>query len=349
MSTSSPSVDVSLVLFLSTIFSWELIRNFRLRLHYEHSYWQERRGRTRVEHEMKRLTEVQLKTTEGFFVQPIGTIYSCFRQCVGTPRQGKLAPSSRATLTLDTNMSPESLDGLEEFSHVWLTFQFHLNTNSLKEARAFKGAYTSNNTNSKFTFTAKITPPMLKEKKGVLATRSPHRPNPLGVTLARIERIDKMKRKVYLSSCDLVQGTPVLDIKPYVPSYDTVDDFRIPDWIQETIGTRNTVVVSDKARNDVFRIQKKLKQYKNEHELFLKALVETLEADVRSKFQTKRRITDAVNGIYVDVPFDETIVQYFWIEDRVMEIGNILSLSEYNALGNIGIISADALLEGTRM
>jgi tRNA (Thr-GGU) A37 N-methylase len=54
---------------------------------------------------------------------------------------------------------------------------------------------------------------MLKEKKGVLATRSPHRPNPVGVTLAKIERVDKSKRKVYLSACDLVDGTPILDLK----------------------------------------------------------------------------------------------------------------------------------------
>lgn len=103
------------------------------------AYWAERRGRTRVEQEMRRLTQVQLNTTEGFFVQPIGRIDSCYRQCVGTPRQGALCPSSRACLTLTVNMSPESLDGLEEFSHVWLTFKFHLNTNTLKEARAFSG------------------------------------------------------------------------------------------------------------------------------------------------------------------------------------------------------------------
>jgi tRNA (adenine37-N6)-methyltransferase len=88
---------------------------------------------------MKKLSEVQLNTSEGFFVQPIGHIESCYRQCVGTPRQGMLVPSSRASLVLTTNMSPESLDGLDEFSHVWLTFKFHLNTNTLKEAKAFSG------------------------------------------------------------------------------------------------------------------------------------------------------------------------------------------------------------------
>jgi tRNA (Thr-GGU) A37 N-methylase len=97
-----------------------------------------------VEQEMKKLAEVQLNTSEGFFVQPIAMIESCYRQCVGTPRQGALVPASRATLILASNMSPESLDGLDEFSHIWLTFKFHLNTNTLKEAKAFGGRADSN-------------------------------------------------------------------------------------------------------------------------------------------------------------------------------------------------------------
>ena len=73
-------------------------------------------------------------------------------------------PSSRASLTLTRNVSPESLVGLEEFSHVWIAFKFHLNTNTLKESKAFT---------SRSTFNAKITLPMLKRKMGVFATRSP--------------------------------------------------------------------------------------------------------------------------------------------------------------------------------
>lgn len=58
---------------------------------------------------------------------------------------------------------------------------------------------------------------MLKERVGIFCTRSPHRPNPVGITLAKIERVDKQTRTVHLSGIDLVDGTPVLDIKPYVP------------------------------------------------------------------------------------------------------------------------------------
>jgi len=175
---------------------------------------------------MRRITKHQLKTDVGFFVQPIGTLRSCYRHCIGTPRQGLLVPSSRATIVLSSNMSPESMDGLSEFSHVWLSFQFHLNTNTLKEAKAFKGVVEDSSLDVRgrraYTFSAKITPPMLKEKKGVLATRSPHRPNPVGLTLARIDRVDMTMRSIHLTACDLVDGTPILDIKPYVPAYDNI-------------------------------------------------------------------------------------------------------------------------------
>lgn len=321
----------------------ELLRHFVKHRHFENAYWGERRGRIRVEQEMRRLTEIQLNTTDGFFVQPVANIQSCFRQCVGTPRQGMLVPSSRCSLVLCSNVSPEALDGLEEFSHVWLTFSFHLNTNRLKEARAFAG--TVKNDSRKYTFTAKITPPMLKEKKGVFSTRSPHRPNPIGVTLAKIEKVDKKNHCIQLSACDLVDGTPVLDIKPYVPAYDTVTPFRIPTWIEETIDTRNTVTVSEKAISDVEKIKRKLKQYKNDPQLFMKGLVETLEADVRSKFQTKRRIEDASRGLVVEVPFDEAIVRFFWKESRSLEISEILHKSEITSVELEQQLNDEELLE----
>lgn len=298
----------------------------------EEAYWGERRGRCRVEQEMRRISEVQLKTDNGFFIQPIGAIESCYRQCVGTPRQGLLVPSSRAAMVLKSNVSPEALDGLEEFSHVWLIFKFSKNTNTVKEAKAFEGVVSNedlpwNKRNQKFTFTAKITPPMLKEKKGVYATRSPHRANPIGITLARIEGVDKKKHRLMLSSCDLIDETPIFDIKPFVGMYDSAEDAVFPPWIVETINTRNTVKFHDDVAFKVNRLKKKLKQYKNEPDAYLQGLRETLEADVRSKFQTKRRMEDASSNIPVDVPFDNTIVRYLWLEERHMEVTDVVHMN----------------------
>ena len=300
----------------------------------EQAYWGERRGRCRVEQEMRRISDVQLKTDNGFFVQPIGVIESCYRQCVGTPRQGLLVPSSRASMVLKSNVSPEALDGLEEFSHVWLIFKFHLNTNTVKEAKAFedingdKSKLPRGEQNRKFTFTAKITPPMLKEKKGVYATRSPHRANPIGITLARIAGVDKKNHRLMLSACDLVNDTPIYDIKPFVGMYDSAEDAVFPQWIMETIHTRNTVIIGDDILPKVERMQKKLKQFKNDAPAFLQALRETLEADVRSKFQTKRRMEDATVNIPVDVPFDNAIVRYLWKEERIFEVIDVTRSSK---------------------
>ncbi len=131
---------------------------------------------------------------------------------------------------------------------------------------------------------------MLKgtQKVGVLATRSPHRPNPIGITLARVDRVDKKNRIVYLKACDLVHGTPVLDIKvtlnlilmnycllvmfniqPYVPAYDTVDNYRIPDWLADTVYTRNTVTIQKRCVDQVSAIQGKLSQFKNAPQEFI--------------------------------------------------------------------------------
>ena len=84
--------------------------------------------------------------------------------------------------------------------------------------------------------------------------------------------MDKKTRSVLLSACDLVHGTPVLDIKPYVPNYDTVEPCKVPSWIVETINTRNKVIISQEARDMVLHkhLNSKLKLYKNDPELFIK-------------------------------------------------------------------------------
>ena len=126
----------------------------------------------------------------------IGILESCFREKFGTPRQPHLVPASSAKLRIYPQFFPgHSLEGLSEFSHVWLLSWFHLNTNK--------------------TFHPKIHPPRLRGGKiGVFASRSPHRPNPLGLSLAKLDRVEG--DTLYLSGIDLINGTPILDVKPYL-------------------------------------------------------------------------------------------------------------------------------------
>jgi tRNA-Thr(GGU) m(6)t(6)A37 methyltransferase TsaA len=94
---------------------------------------------------------------------------------------------------------------LDQFSHVWVTFVFDRNTNVHKASP------------TECTFKAKVRPPLLGGKKvGLFSTRTPHRPNPIGLTLCKLDRVDLESGRVYLSGVDLCDGTPVLDIKPYV-------------------------------------------------------------------------------------------------------------------------------------
>ena len=108
---------------------------------------QERAGRVSAERELREMYQQKLQTNDGIFVQPIATIRSCFKNCLGTPRQGFLAPQTRATLQFTKNVSPEAFDSLEQFSHIWIIFVFHLNTNG-KSARAHSNLQIANATRS---------------------------------------------------------------------------------------------------------------------------------------------------------------------------------------------------------
>ena len=132
----------------------------------------------------------------------VGLLRSCFHEKFGTPRQPHLVPGSTATLTLRAGFVPEqSLVGLDRFSHVWLLSYFHLNTNKK--------------------FLPKVHPPRLKgETIGLFASRSPHRPSPIGLSLARLVKVEGAT--LHLSGIDLVDGTPILDVKPYIPESDCI-------------------------------------------------------------------------------------------------------------------------------
>ncbi len=133
-------------------------------------------------------------------LSPIGVIESDFPDKFGVPRQPGLAPTARATLRLlPPYDDPLAVRGLEAFSHLWLTFLFH---------------------QSPERWTPLVRPPRLggNRKVGVFASRSTHRPNRLGLSLVELLAVDLGDGvRLTLAGADLVSGTPVLDIKPYLP------------------------------------------------------------------------------------------------------------------------------------
>lgn len=137
-----------------------------------------------------------------FTFEPIGFLKSAFPDKFGVPRQSGLVKKVYSELKLRSNLQPEiALQGLEGYSHIWLQFVFHLN-NSAR-------------------YHAKIHPPRLKgESVGVFSTRSPHRPNPIGLSV--VELVEIKNDILILAGADLVDGTPILDIKPYLPTFESL-------------------------------------------------------------------------------------------------------------------------------
>lgn len=184
----------------------------------------ERQGRIRAQQELRKAM-LQPKTDKletTYPLSPIAIIRSCFSTRNGTPRQPLIVPLARARLMFDaTRVPPASLMGLEEYSHCWIIYVFHLNTDLDK---LWKNPFRSK-------LKAKVRVPRLKgEKMGLFATRSPHRPCPIGLTVAKVELVQESS--VLLSGVDLVDGTPVLDVKPYLPYCDSIEGAVVPHWVK---------------------------------------------------------------------------------------------------------------------
>ncbi|MBR4235696.1 MAG: tRNA (N6-threonylcarbamoyladenosine(37)-N6)-methyltransferase TrmO [Clostridia bacterium] len=140
-------------------------------------------------------------------VEPIAHIENDFPGKFGLPRQSGLNPALLSRIVPEKRCAGEEFTrGIEEFSHLWLIWGFDV------PARA----------------KASVRPPRLggNVKRGVFATRSPFRPNPLGLTVVKLEGVERSARGTVLtvSGADMKSGTPIYDIKPYLPYADSVPD-----------------------------------------------------------------------------------------------------------------------------
>lgn len=134
-------------------------------------------------------------------IDPIGVVRSPFSRRKDAPRQPRAARGVPGTVELFAGRGLEdAVADLESFSHLWLIFWFHLNEG----------------------WRPKVSPPRDDRKRGVLATRAPRRPNPLGLSVVRLDRVDGLM--LHVRDVDMLDGTPVVDIKPYVPYTDAVAD-----------------------------------------------------------------------------------------------------------------------------
>lgn len=150
--------------------------------------------------------------------KPIGIIRSPFKEARGTPIQ----PAGARGIEGTVEIAPEYVEGLKDiegFSHVILIYHFHLSVGYL----------------------LKVEPYMDEKSRGVFATRAPSRPNPIGISIVRLVKVDG--NMLYIKDVDIVDGTPLLDIKPYVPEFDTRKVEKIG-WLEKNVNKLS------KARDD---------------------------------------------------------------------------------------------------
>lgn len=162
----------------------------------------------------------------------IGRIVTDFPSKFGLPRQSGLVEGITGKIVFEEEFRvPEAFRGLEEFSHIWILWQF---SEAVREE-----------------WSPTVRPPKLGGNKrvGVFATRSPFRPNSIGLSSVKLERVEYSSAEgpvLYVSGCDLMDGTPIYDIKPYLPYTDshpdasggftdTVNDSRLEVVIPEDI------------------------------------------------------------------------------------------------------------------
>ncbi len=203
-------------------------------------------------------------------LEKLGIVHSCFKVKFGTPRQGQLARASRGYIEIEKRWEPlKSLKGLEEFSHAWVLFWFHANNNSL--------------------YRPVIRPPRLTAKRvGALASRSPLRPNPIGLSLVKIDKVEGAR--VYISGIDIIDKTPVLDIKPYIHSYDSVAESNSA-WVESLNESQLEVEFTEQA----------LEQIKAHSNRDLQQVIsDILSSDIRNR-NDKRIKNEAKNlGFYFE-------------------------------------------------
>ena len=142
----------------------------------------------------------------------IARIRTDYQEKFGIPRQSGLVPEPIGTVVFEPEYrNEEALRGLEDFSHIWLIWEF---SEAVRD-----------------TWSPTVRPPRLggNVRMGVFATRSPFRPNPIGLSVVKLEEIRSGTQDgtvLIVSGADLLDGTPILDIKPYVPYSDSIPDAK---------------------------------------------------------------------------------------------------------------------------
>ena len=205
----------------------------------------------------------------------IGYIHTDFPTKFGIPRQSGLVEELKATITFEPEYrNLEAFRGLEEFSHIWLLWKF--------------------SKSEKKNWSATVKPPRLggKKRMGVFATRSPYRPNDIGLSSVKLEKIEfdeKMGPVLTVAGADLMDGTPIYDIKPYIAYADSH-----PEASEGFAGTVKEKELAVEFPEELLRIYPEEKR---------KAIVAVLKQDPRPAYDTDETRVYGVEFAGFDVRF----------------------------------------------
>ena len=216
----------------------------------------------------------------------IGQIHTDFPTKFGIPRQSGLVEELKATITFEPEYrNPEAFRGLEEFSHIWILWKF--------------------SKSEKSHWSATVKPPRLggKKRMGVFATRSPYRPNDIGLSSVRLEKItfdEKLGPVLTVAGADLMDGTPIYDIKPYIAYADSH-----PDATEGFAGNVKDKELAVEFPTDLLEIYPKEKRA---------AIIGVLKQDPRPAYDTDETRVYGVEFAGYDV--------------RFVVVGNLLTVKE---------------------
>lgn len=243
-----------------------------------------------------------MQSMNSFTMSPIGTITSCYKEKFGIPRQPNLVKEATAELHLTTEFTQDSIRGLKDFSHVWISFIFH---ETLQQG-----------------WKPLVRPPRLggNTKVGVFATRSMFRPNGMGLSVLELLDIEMKSSKVilHLGACDLLDGTPVFDIKPYLPYVDSIPDAKA------SFANDKPKIKMDVSFSDEAQIQCKQAELRLGKSVRL-VIEEVLQLDPRPAFQ-QGNISDRVYAMKL---YDFDVSWQYCENNRLNVLGVTLLNNEY--------------------
>ncbi|RUO21296.1 tRNA (N6-threonylcarbamoyladenosine(37)-N6)-methyltransferase TrmO [Aliidiomarina iranensis] len=200
-------------------------------------------------------------SSQEYVFKPIGYIESPYRQKFAIPRQPGLVPSARGVIHFyDDFIHADCIRGIEDFSHLWLTFVFHETA-----AQGWKPL---------------VRPPRLggNARKGVFATRSTFRPNPIGLSVVELLAVEK--KQLIIRGLDLLHGTPILDIKPYLPYSDSIGN-ALGGYADDKPTSGMSVSFSPEAENTILQQQKAFPELQQ-------LITEVLQQDPRPGYQREQ-------------------------------------------------------------